>query len=99
MSNTSPEGLVLPEVSLSTDENVVVEFDHEQATVLAKILAHYAALKLGDRPEGYVPEVWHHTLIQLLGRAAEVHVPFLHVVHTDDPADVEGLLNSLGGTR
>lgn len=101
MTDHSPESPALPDVSLSTDETIVVELDREQATVLAKVLAHYDVLEkpLGP-PEGYVAEVWHHTLLDLLGRAAEVHVPFLHVLRgTDDPNDVEGLLHSLGGTR
>jgi len=49
--------------------SVILTLSTDQARTLANVLAHYDLLVNhsgpADRADGYEPEVWHHTLLQL----------------------------------
>jgi hypothetical protein len=69
--------LEIPDVSATPLGTVLVELAPSDAQTLARILAHYDVLTSFRGPEGeriscadgWVPEVWHHTLIALLAEA------------------------------
>lgn len=64
----------VPDVYATADGTVVIDLQPDQAHALALLLAHYNVLAEacgGVTSAGYVPEVWHHTLVQLL--AQRVH--------------------------
>lgn len=71
----------VPEVYATADATVVLDLQPEHAQALAHILQHYDALVGGGASAftDYVPEVWHHVMIQLhsqralaCGRVAEL---------------------------
>lgn len=75
-------GTEVPEVYASLiDDTILVELSIEHAEVLAKVLAHYDTMLAEQqaRPaDGYVHEVWHHTLVRLLAERAKIHEPADH---------------------